>query len=68
MSFSRVRVSLAVAVAVSTLATVGTGDAAAQQVVNLYTSRHYESDQKLYDSFTQQTGIEVRRCRPVAMR
>ncbi|WP_227937347.1 Fe(3+) ABC transporter substrate-binding protein [Alkalihalobacillus deserti] len=28
-------------------------------VVNLYTSRHYESDQELYDLFTEQTGIQV---------
>jgi len=28
-------------------------------VVNLYTSRHYDSDQALYDLFTEQTGIAV---------
>ena len=28
-------------------------------VVNLYTSRHYESDQELYKKFTEETGIEV---------
>jgi iron(III) transport system substrate-binding protein len=28
-------------------------------VVNLYTSRHYETDQELYDLFTEHTGIEV---------
>lgn len=28
-------------------------------VVNLYTSRHYESDRQLYDAFTEQTGIVV---------
>lgn len=27
--------------------------------VNLYTSRHYDSDLKLYDAFTAQTGIKV---------
>lgn len=27
--------------------------------VNVYSSRHYDTDEALYDSFTQQTGIEV---------
>ena len=27
--------------------------------VNLYTSRHYDVDDKLYDKFTAETGIEV---------
>ncbi|KIL44058.1 iron deficiency-induced protein A [Jeotgalibacillus alimentarius] len=27
--------------------------------VNLYTGRHYETDQALYDQFTEETGIEV---------
>lgn len=29
------------------------------QVVNLYTARHYESDQALYDRFTSETGIKI---------
>jgi iron(III) transport system substrate-binding protein len=29
------------------------------QVVNLYTSRHYDIDQQLYDLFTEETGIQV---------
>ena len=27
--------------------------------VNIYTSRHYDSDVKLYQDFTDQTGIKV---------
>ncbi|WP_347862125.1 Fe(3+) ABC transporter substrate-binding protein [Salimicrobium sp. PL1-032A] len=27
--------------------------------INLYTGRHYETDQELYDQFTEETGIEV---------
>ena len=27
--------------------------------VNLYTGRHYETDQELYDKFTEQTGVKV---------
>lgn len=29
------------------------------QVVNVYSSRHYNTDQRLYDNFTAQTGIKV---------
>jgi len=28
-------------------------------VVNLYTNRHYDTDQQLFDAFTEETGIEV---------
>ena len=34
--------------------------AGAQGVVNLYTARHYDSDQAVYEAFTEETGIEVR--------
>ncbi|HEY4135214.1 MAG TPA: Fe(3+) ABC transporter substrate-binding protein [Alphaproteobacteria bacterium] len=33
--------------------------ASAQGVVNLYSGRHYEADEALYKTFTQQTGIKV---------
>lgn len=32
---------------------------AQNQVVNLYSARHYESDKALYNSFTKKTGIKV---------
>ncbi|MEX0373823.1 Fe(3+) ABC transporter substrate-binding protein [Spiribacter pallidus] len=32
---------------------------AAAQTLNLYTARHYDSDEALYDAFTDATGIEV---------
>jgi iron(III) transport system substrate-binding protein len=51
--FSR-RAALA-AVAVVTLA----GPAAAQEVVNVYNSRHYGTDQQLWDGFAEATGIQV---------
>lgn len=38
---------------------VFTCGAAAEQV-NLYSARHYDVDQQLYDEFTERTGIEVR--------
>ncbi|WP_209125125.1 Fe(3+) ABC transporter substrate-binding protein [Alkalihalobacillus sp. BA299] len=37
-------------------------EAAAEEgsgVVNLYTTRHYDTDEELYKKFTEQTGIEV---------
>ena len=34
------------------------GQAAAQEV-NVYSSRHYNTDQALYDEFTEATGITV---------
>lgn len=30
-----------------------------EQVVNLYSARHYDSDKALYDRFTQETGIRI---------
>jgi iron(III) transport system substrate-binding protein len=35
--------------------------AAQQKVVNLYSSRHYQTDEALYAGFTKQTGIKVNR-------
>lgn len=37
------------------------GIAQAQGDVNIYSARHYQSDEKLYDEFTERTGIEVNR-------
>ncbi|MEX0894668.1 MAG: hypothetical protein WDZ36_02825, partial [Balneolaceae bacterium] len=30
-----------------------------EEHVNIYSSRHYDTDLELYDSFTEQTGIEI---------
>ncbi len=35
------------------------GGAIAQEVVNVYTSRHYDTDERLYTDFEEQTGIRV---------
>jgi iron(III) transport system substrate-binding protein len=38
------------------------GSASAQeQVVNLYSARHYQTDEALYSNFTKATGIKVNR-------
>ncbi|MGE3648466.1 MAG: extracellular solute-binding protein, partial [Reyranellaceae bacterium] len=42
------------------LAGVAAAPAMAQQV-NLYTARHYQTDEKLYTDFTKATGIKVNR-------
>lgn len=34
---------------------------AQEKVLNLYSARHYPSDQLLYDGFTKETGIRIRR-------
>ncbi|MEM1058698.1 MAG: Fe(3+) ABC transporter substrate-binding protein [Verrucomicrobiota bacterium] len=68
-SFNSFRAALAVAVAGLALGLTGCGqaepggEAAApadtEQVVNLYTQRHYELDQEIYDRFAEETGITV---------
>lgn len=35
--------------------------AADDKVLNLYSARHYQTDEALYDAFTKQTGIKVNR-------
>ena len=35
--------------------------AAQDQVVNLYSARHYDTDEALYTNFTKATGIEINR-------
>ena len=34
---------------------------AAEQILNLYSARHYQTDEALYANFTQQTGIKINR-------
>jgi iron(III) transport system substrate-binding protein len=34
---------------------------AQEKVLNLYSARHYQTDEKLYENFTQQTGIKINR-------
>jgi iron(III) transport system substrate-binding protein len=31
---------------------------AQEKVLNLYSARHYQTDEKLYENFTKQTGIK----------
>ena len=34
---------------------------AQDKVLNLYSARHYQTDNALYDNFTKQTGIKINR-------
>jgi iron(III) transport system substrate-binding protein len=42
-------------------ALVATAAMAQQPVVNLYSARHYQTDEALYDNFTRATGIKINR-------
>jgi iron(III) transport system substrate-binding protein len=47
-----------------TLAMAGASLASAQaeeKVLNLYSARHYQTDEALYSGFTRQTGITIKR-------
>lgn len=41
--------------------TLGTGAALAEGELNLYSSRHYDTDERLYSDFEEQTGITINR-------
>jgi iron(III) transport system substrate-binding protein len=58
-SVARRAVATALAVAV-TLAAAGVG-AADEPVLNLYSARHYQTDEALYANFTRVTGIRINR-------
>ncbi len=71
LRFLRHALSVGATAGLLTLAACGQGDAPTQQaapaarpaagVVNLYSARHYDSDQTIYDGFTRETGIRVNR-------
>ncbi len=52
------RLSRRILLAATCLALLGSS-AGAAEVVNIYNSRHYGTDQALWDGFTKQTGIQV---------
>lgn len=53
--------SLAVFAGILTASCSGSQPQSGEQVVNLYTARHYDSDQAIYDRFTKETGIKINR-------
>ena len=42
-------------------ALIGAAQAQAQGVLNVYSARHYQTDEALYTDFTKQTGIQINR-------
>nr|WP_245175750.1 Fe(3+) ABC transporter substrate-binding protein [Cupriavidus sp. AcVe19-6a] len=48
-------------VAALALLTLPLAAAAQEKVLNLYTARHYQTDEALYANFTKQTGIKINR-------
>jgi iron(III) transport system substrate-binding protein len=55
------RALLATTVAVAAVAGMPLPAAAQAQVLNLYSARHYQTDEALYANFTKATGIKVNR-------
>ncbi|QEA12124.1 extracellular solute-binding protein [Comamonas flocculans] len=55
--------TLLAACLIAVTGTAGAADAAdaSQQVLNLYSARHYPSDEILYEGFTKATGIKINR-------
>ena len=49
------------ALAACLMLTAATGAWAQEQVLNLYSARHYSTDEALYDNFTKTTGIKINR-------
>lgn len=49
---------IAAAVAIGSLSTTAQ---AKEEVINLYSARHYSTDEALYTNFTKQTGIKIKR-------
>jgi iron(III) transport system substrate-binding protein len=45
----------------STLLVLSAGASAQEQVLNLYSARHYSTDEALYANFTKATGIKINR-------
>src|SRR5215204_4554778 len=56
MKHLTLRLCGAIALAVASLAAQ-----AQERVLNLYSARHYQTDEALYDNFTKATGIKINR-------
>ena len=57
----RVPIFTGLAFAAAALLGVASSASAQEQVVNLYSARHYQTDEALYSNFTKATGIKVNR-------
>ena len=59
--FNKLRDFLGLATAAVTLVAMPLPGFAQEKVLNLYSSRHYETDEALYTNFTKRTGIKINR-------
>src|SRR5262245_38352927 len=59
--FNKLRVLLGLATAATFLGAAPVPTLAQEKVLNLYSSRHYETDEALYTNFTKKTGIKINR-------
>lgn len=50
-----------VAVVLGTMAATSFAQADANKTLNVYSARHYQTDEQLYGTFTKQTGIKINR-------
>src|SRR5688572_8094597 len=53
--------SIGKVLSVAVLCTASFSANAQEKVLNLYSSRHYQTDEALYSEFTRQTGIRINR-------
>jgi len=53
--------SVSKGIAFAAAALLGSSALAQDKVLNLYSSRHYQTDEALYSDFTRQTGIKINR-------
>jgi iron(III) transport system substrate-binding protein len=53
--------AVTIAVALAASMTLVPARAAEEAVLNLYSARHYQTDEALYDNFTKATGIKINR-------
>jgi len=58
-SIQKVFLTIFIFINVLLLAGCQLGQKGSEEVVNIYTDRHYDTDQALYDEFTKDTGIKV---------
>lgn len=61
LTFPLVRASVRVAVGSLFAVSLSFPVVAQEKVLNLYSARHYQTDEALYQNFTQQTGIKINR-------
>ncbi len=50
-----------ISVSIAGLIGVSAAAQADEKVINLYSARHYSTDEKMYEDFTKQTGIAIKR-------